>query len=55
MNKMYIIHFRISHDCIVSTWFSWNESDAIEKMKANPEWEYTLSEDNDTHKIWDAR
>ena len=55
MNKLYIIRFKISHDYTVSTWFSWNEADAVEKMKANPEWKFSLVEDNDAHKLWDAR
>lgn len=54
MNKLYIIRFKLSNDYTVSTWFSWNEADAIEKMKANPEWEFSLVADNDTHKLWDA-
>ena len=54
MNKLYIIRFKLSNDYTVSTWFSWNEADAIEKMKANPEWEFSLVVDNDTNKVWDA-
>lgn len=55
MNKLYVIRFKISHDYTISTWYGWNQEDAIDKMKNNPEWTFTLVENNDTHKIWDAR
>lgn len=55
MNKLFVIRFRILHDYIVSTWSGWSEEAAREKMKNNPEWTFSLAEDNDVHKIWDAR
>lgn len=55
MNKLYIINFKLSNGYTVSTWYGWNEPEAIEKMDKNPEWTFELVEDNDTHKIWDAR
>ena len=54
MNRLYIIRFRLSNNYIVSTWWAWNEEEAVEKIQKNPEWTFTLAEDNDAHKIWDA-
>lgn len=55
MNKLYIIKFRLYNDYTISTWYGWNEFDAEEKMKENPEWTFSLVTDNNIHKIWDAR
>jgi len=55
MNKLYVIRFKISHDYVVSTWSAWTQEEAEKKMLLNPEWSFTLVEDNETHKIWDAR
>lgn len=55
MNKLYIIRFKLSNGYIVSTWYGWNEPEAIDKMAKNPEWKFDLVTDNETHKIWDAR
>ena len=54
MNKLYVIRFKLSNGYIVSTWSAWSEKEAEEKIRKNPEWEFTVAEDNDTHKIWDA-
>ena len=54
MNKLYIIRFKLSNDYTVSTWYGWSESEAVEKMAKNPEWDYTIVADNDIHKLWDA-
>lgn len=54
MNKLYVIRFRLSNGYIISTWSAWSETDALNKMALNPEWTFTLTEDNDIHKIWDA-
>lgn len=55
MNKLYIIHFHLPNGYIISTWTSWNESHVLDKISKNPEWKFTVVEDNRTHKIWDAR
>ena len=55
MNKLYIIRFLLSNGYCVSTWSAWSEEAIIDKMKKNPEWKFTVTENNDTHKIWDAR
>lgn len=54
MNKLYVIRFKISHDFTISTWSGWDQADAEDKMRKNPEWTYTLVENNDIHKIWEA-
>ena len=54
MNKLYIIRFKLTNGYIISTWWTWNESDALDKIQKNPEWEFKVVEDNSTHKIWDA-
>ena len=43
MNKLYTIRFRLSNGYVISVWNCWT-----------PEWKFTVTEDNDTHKIWDA-
>lgn len=54
MNKLYVIRFRLSNGYIVSTWSAWSETDVLKKMDLNQEWKFTLTEDNEIHKIWDA-
>lgn len=55
MNKLFTISFQLENGYTISTWYGWNESDAIEKMAKNPEWTYTVIVDNNIHKIWIAR
>lgn len=55
MNKLYVIRFLISHDYCISTWSCWNPASLNNKMARNPEWTFSLKEDNDTHQIWEAR
>ena len=55
MNRLYIIRFLISHGFCVSTWYAWDEAVALKKISDNPEWIFTLVEDNDIHAIWEAR
>lgn len=55
MNKLYIIKFLLPNGYVVSTWSVWDESLAIDKIEKNPEWKFTVVEDNETHKIWEAR
>lgn len=55
MNKLYIIRFKLTNGFVVSTWWAWNESDALDKIQKNPEWRFSVVTDNDTRKIWDAR
>lgn len=55
MNKLYIIRFRLSNDYVISTWSAWTEEAAQDKIRKNPEWTFNVVEDNDTHKIWDAK
>jgi len=55
MNKLYVIRFLINHDYVISTWYGWNQEDADDKMQKNSEWTFSLVEDNDIHKIWEAR
>ena len=55
VNKLYVIHFHLPNGYIISTWTSWNESHVLDKISKNPEWKFTVVEDNSTHKIWDAR
>ena len=55
MNKLYIIRFKLSNDYVVSTWWAWNEEEIKEKISKNPEWTFTVVEDNEIHKVWDAR
>lgn len=55
MNKLYVIRFLLSSGYCVSTYNAWSEEDVVAKMNANPEWEFTLVENNGTHKIWEAR
>ena len=55
MNKLYVIRFKLSNDYTVSTWHTWDEQDALDKIQKNPEWEFTVVEDNGVHQIWDAK
>lgn len=55
MNKLYIIHFKLYNGYIVSTWTAWSEEAAQDKIRKNPEWTFSIVEDNATHKIWDAK
>ena len=57
MNKLFVIRFLLpGHpEYCLSTWYGWSEADAQEKIRKNPEWEFTVSENNEIHKIWEAR
>lgn len=55
MNKLYVINFRLQNGYLLSAWYGWSEQEAVEEMKKNPEWEFTLEADNEIHKIWNAR
>lgn len=55
MNKLYVINFRLSNGYIVSTWWTWDADTLKEKKTANPEWTFSLTEDNAVHQIWDAK
>lgn len=55
MNKLYTIKFELPNGYIISVHNTWNADDQNRKMKANPEWKYTLEEDNETHRIYTAK
>lgn len=55
MNKLYTIRFLLSNGYVISTWYGWSKEDIDRKMALNPEWTFTLAEDNDIHQIWEAR
>lgn len=55
MNKLYTIRFLLSNGYVISTWYGWSQEDIDRKMALNPEWTFTLAEDNDIHQIWEAR
>lgn len=54
MNKLYVIRFKLPNGYIVSAWHTWSRQDAEQKMRMNPEWTFSLMENNETHMIWDA-
>lgn len=54
MNKLYVIRFTLKNGYIISTWTTWTEKAALEKIRKNPEWTFKVVEDNETHKIWSA-
>lgn len=55
MNKLYTINFQLSNGYIISVYNTWSADDQRRKIEANPEWTFTLEEDNDTHRIYTAR
>lgn len=55
MNKLFIIRFLFPTGDCISTWSAWDEEVALENIRKNPEWTFTVVEDNDIHKIWEAR
>lgn len=55
MNKLYVIIWKIKDDFEINRSCFWNPNSAMEKMKKNPEWNYTLVENNNTHMIWEAK
>lgn len=55
MNKLYIIRFKLSNGYVISTWSGWTEAAALDKIRKNPEWTFAVAENNEIHKIWDAR
>lgn len=55
MNKLYIINWQLPNGYRISTSYYWTENDAREKMNDSPGWAFTLTEDNDVHKIWTAK
>lgn len=55
MNKLYVIRFLLSNGYVVSTWYGWSQEDIDQKMALNPEWTFSLKEDNDIHQIWEAK
>lgn len=54
MNKLYCVKFIVREDLVFHRNF-WDEKLAVEYMKKNPDWHFTLAEDNDCHKIWEGR
>ena len=55
MNKLYCIKFLLSNGYTISVFNTWSREALEKKIESNPEWKFTLEEDNATHAIYTAR
>ena len=55
MNKLYIINWTLPNGYVFETTTFWTERGINDKMKQWPEFNFVLVEDNDCHKIYEAR
>lgn len=55
MNKLYVIKWMLPNNFEISRSCFWNPTAAKAKMIENPEWEFVLVENNETHMVCEAR
>ena len=55
MNKLFTIRWLLSDDYVISVSNFWSEAAMNAKIAKNPEWNFTIAENNDCHMIVIAR
>lgn len=55
MNKLFTIKWELQNGYVISVSNFWNQDDLNAKMEKNPEWSFTVTENNDVHMIVIAR
>lgn len=54
-HQRFIIKFTLPDGQVISTLSTWNEEIVLKKIADNPEWEFTVIEDNYLRKVWIAK
>ncbi len=55
MNKLYVINWALPNGYVFDVTHFWTERGLNDKIRQYPDWTFTVTEDNDCHKIVTAK